>query len=353
MPLITLQIVQHLHLGGIEKLVIDFLKFKTKNHQLFIVALEGSKQASLSHWPELKRYQTSLIFLNKPKKFDIQAIKKLRAIIHQHRIQAIYTHHIGPLLYGTLANLGLGRQHIHIEHDAWHLKKTKNRFITNIALRKKTRLVADACAVATDLSKCLHHPINHIITNGINTEYFRKGDPHQARRVLKLPTQYTLIGCAGRLVKEKGLSNVIQALSELSDHIHLVLAGTGQEKKHLTNLINKLHLTHRIHWLGHCEQMIYFYQALDLYILASHHEGLPLALLEAQACECTIIATNVGAINEVLSPSHGYLIEPNNVPILINTIKHALKQPKPLVLTVEEKKRIDIRHTVHCYEALL
>ena len=353
MTLISLQIVQHLQLGGIEKLVLDILKFKASNHRIFILALEGDKQTTLENWPELIRYQDCLLFLNKPPRFDYDSIKKLRHLIQEHQIQAIYTHHIGPLIYGGLAILGLNCKHIHIEHDAWHLQQTKSRWLTNLALRKKTVLVADAHIVAQQLSHYLHHPINHIITNGIDTKAFITGDKKHARDILNLSNSDILIGCAGRLVKEKGIADVIHALAFLPSKIHLAIAGDGPEKASLQQLTKIRNIEHRVHWLGRHENMPIFYQALDVYLLASHKEGLPLAILEAQATECTIIATKVGAIEEVLLPTQGYLIPANNINVLVNIIKKALTHPKPPPLTTEEKQHIDIRNTVHRYEALL
>jgi glycosyltransferase involved in cell wall biosynthesis len=65
----------------------------------------------------------------------------------------------------------------------------------------------------------------------------------------------------------------------------------------------------KVHFLGRIDDMPRFYQALDVFCLASRHEGLPLSLLEAQASGVRAVAFDVGGVRDALCPTTGYLVE--------------------------------------------
>ncbi len=67
-----------------------------------------------------------------------------------------------------------------------------------------------------------------------------------------------------------------------------------------------------------------FYRAIDIFCMPSRQEGLPLALLEAQACGKTVIATSVGGIPDLLCPQSGQLIEPDQPESLALALKKGL-----------------------------
>lgn len=322
---VTLQVVQHLRPGGIEKLVLNLLQFASPDHDVYIVALEGNKASALAAWPELKPFEARLFFLGKAAGKDLKTVIKLRKLIRQLGASVIHSHHLGPLLYSRLATLGTSLTHIQTEHDSWHLQDSKQCLITRWLLKlSKIKLIADAPRVAAHLEQQLGIKPDQVIINGIDTRYFSPGNQLLARQLLELPTDKTIIGCAGRLVKEKGIDTLIHALTKLPGHCHLAVAGEGPERPHLQEIADRLGLSERIHWLGHCSNMRSFYRAIDLFCMPSRQEGLPLALLEAQACGKSVIATAIGGIPDLLCPHSGQLIKPDNPGELAKSLEQGL-----------------------------
>ena len=227
----TLQVVQHLSPGGIERLVLNLVRFASKDNQVHVVALEGKKDQAIAQWPELAPFEDRLYFLDKPPGRDIRTIFNLRRLIRTLQAKVIHSHHLGPLLYSRAASLGLaGITHIQTEHDSWHLDDPKQRLLTrSLLVGNKIKLVADAPRVADQLNR-QGIKTDHVIINGIDTQHFAPGQTPQARHQLQLPTDSLIIGCAGRLVKEKGIDILLEALATLPEAYQLAVAGDGPER---------------------------------------------------------------------------------------------------------------------------
>ncbi|MGF1739404.1 glycosyltransferase [Photobacterium satsumensis] len=351
----TLQVVQHLSPGGIERLVLNLVRFASPDNQVYVVALEGSKEQAIEQWPELAPLTESLYFLDKPHGRDVKTVFKLRRLIRTLQAKVIHSHHLGPLLYSRAASLGLkGLTHIQTEHDSWHLDDPKQRLLTRSLLAgSNIQLVADAPRVADHL-KTQGIIADHVIINGIDTQYYAPGQATQARHHLQLPTNKLIIGCAGRLVREKGIDTLLEALAVLPEVYQVVIAGQGPERKQLQHLSQQLGLTGRVHWLGRCDNMLSFYHAIDLFCMPSRQEGLPLALLEAQSCGKPVIATEVGGIPDLICPHSGHLIPAEQPTLLAQTLKDKLSMPiHDCQQTTQYIRRLaDVREMAASYESL-
>jgi glycosyltransferase involved in cell wall biosynthesis len=91
--------------------------------------------------------------------------------------------------------------------------------------------------------------------------------------------------------------------------------------------VTALGLDGRVNFLGRVDTMPRFYQALDVFCLASRHEGLPLSLLEAQASGVRAVALDVGGVRDALCPSTGYLIKDGDEAGLTTALDQAISLP--------------------------
>lgn len=348
------QIVQHLRPGGIETMVLDLTRFTDKNEQTFIISLEGTKEAAIKNWPRLKPFANRLFFLDKKPGLSLSLLLELRSLLKKLNVDAVHTHHIGPLLYGGIASRLAGtRLLIHTEHDAWHLSQKRRRILQRFVIKlAKPLLVADAKTVAAAMQRYLKLKDIRIIRNGVDTHRFVPGDAASARGKLGLPLNITLIGCSGRLEPVKGQQDLIKALTFLPENIHLAIAGTGSLEKKLKILAKKLNLEHRVYFLGHLEDMPLFYQSLNIFCLPSLNEGYPLAPLEAQACNIPTIVTDVGGSHETLCPDIGHLVPANNSEQLAIAIQKLMISGKKVTSRNFVKTHGDVREMTKAYFAL-
>lgn len=138
-----------------------------------------------------------------------------------------------------------------------------------------------------------------------------------------------VIGSAGRLDRQKGFDVLAKAAKELIDageDVKFLIAGTGPREKELKELVKKLDIADRFKLLGFVEDMNEFYNSIDVFVLPSLIERMPLVILEAQAHGLFVIATDVGAIPEMIKDSRsGSIVKSGDHKALADAIKNFLK----------------------------
>jgi glycosyltransferase involved in cell wall biosynthesis len=134
-----------------------------------------------------------------------------------------------------------------------------------------------------------------------------------------VPTHSSVvIGCAARLAAAKGIDVLLRAFAAVATRgaVELWIAGEGPERAALERLAGEFGIGARVRFLGHCSpsDMDRFWAAIDVFVLASRWEGLPLALIEAMAHGKAVIATAVDGIPEaIVHGEAGILVPPDAV----------------------------------------
>jgi glycosyltransferase involved in cell wall biosynthesis len=324
-----LQVVQHLRPGGIETMALDLLGRAGPGREVEIASLEGSTSGLIAAWPSLAALPRRIHGLGKRPGLQPLLILRLARLMRRLGTEIVHTHHIGPLIYGGLAGRLAGvRRVVHTEHDAWHLAAPRRRRVEALALRLvRPVLVADAAFVERALARAFPSRPALLIRNGIDTERFAPGDRAAARHCFGLPPDAPTIGCAARLERVKGVDLLLEAFAQLSAPTRLAIAGDGAERENLRDLAIARGLADRVDFLGRIDDMPKFYQALDVFCLASRAEGLPLSLLEAQASGVPAVAFDVGGVTEALCPRTGRLVPAGDIAALGRALAEAVAVP--------------------------
>lgn len=146
-----------------------------------------------------------------------------------------------------------------------------------------------------------------VVQNWINVSLYEKATPKNERiKILFLAW----------VDKNKGIVELIEAVNELKD-IHdfeLIIAGEGEATNLVKSMINKFQLHDYVTMKGWMrgEQKFALLKNSDIFILPSHYEGFPNALLEAMSSGIACISTNVGAVTDILIHNYNGLIIPIN-----------------------------------------
>lgn len=146
-----------------------------------------------------------------------------------------------------------------------------------------------------------------IIPHGVDLDQFRVDGLRRAaaRASWDLPPDAFIFGTARRLVPDKGLDVALTAFAQAAKvlpgrQLHFVIAGDGPERQALENLASTLEIQQSVRFLGFHPRPWEIYPGFDSFILPSRIEALGVVALEAMACGCDLIASDVGGIPELI-----------------------------------------------------
>jgi glycosyltransferase involved in cell wall biosynthesis len=137
--------------------------------------------------------------------------------------------------------------------------------------------------------------------------------PQQELRKQLFEDAKKIIGFAGRFVEEKGILDLLDAASLLSETTHVALIGSGPQQSTIERRIQQLHLEHRVHLLGSVKStaMPKYLNIMDCLVLPSltrpnWKEQFGRILIEAMACEVPVVGSSSGEISNVIGDA-GYI----------------------------------------------
>lgn len=145
-----------------------------------------------------------------------------------------------------------------------------------------------------------------------------------------------VIGCVGRLRKEKGQQWLIAALPEIIKHqpsARLLLVGSGPGRSNLEYLAKSFGVADSIIWIGAVphDEVARYYGVMDVLVVPSEFEGFGLSAVEGMAAGLPVIGSRVDGLREIIRPGYnGFLVEPENISDLSSKILHILSNESSL-----------------------
>ena len=169
-----------------------------------------------------------------------------------------------------------------------------------------------------------------VIPNGIDFEYFHPRDKRTCRKQLCLPEEGRLLVTVAHFGHRKGHHEVVRALAGLPDDVRLAIIGgpaQGGTPETLRAVAKEVGVEDRLILPGHqpYERVPMYFSAADASVLASYREGCPNAVLESLACGTPVVATDVGAVRDILPDPHvGRIVPPLKVGLLREALADVL-----------------------------
>ncbi|MBY0233056.1 MAG: glycosyltransferase [Gemmataceae bacterium] len=198
------------------------------------------------------------------------------------------------------------------------------------------RVVAVSEAQAAKVRRCgVKQEKLFVIPNGIDPERYTDPDPHARTRMERYFKNAVslVIGAAGRFSPEKGFDVLVKAAAMVADQcpeVGFAIFGDGPCRPALQAQIQALGCGGQVVLPGYRNDLDNFIPQLDLFVLASHTEGMPNVVLEACAAGVPVVATAVGGTPEVLGEDCGWLVPPGDPHALTAAIMDAIDCPERL-----------------------
>lgn len=252
-------------------------------------------------------------------RLDFGALSQIHSFVDEFRPNVLHSHNYKSNFFGLAA----------IRHRIpWvvtnHLWKNTTpalrcyAWLDSLLIRRADAIVAVSDEIAQHMKKKgIAADKIRTIDNGVNLGRFSGGESKEAyKKALGFSAGTTLIGTVASLTVEKGHRILIAAFRHVLKNyanLRLILVGDGNERTNIEILVRDLGLTGKVVFAGVRRDIPQVLRALDIFVLPSFKEGLPMALLEAMAARLPVVATHVGAIPTVIRHrQNGLLVEPGD-----------------------------------------
>ena len=277
-------------------------------------------------------------------RFDRRTVACLRTAIRESDADIIHTHGYKADLYGYTASFRLDVARV----STCHLWPSRPRILRlyelldRLILRAFHRVSSPSRVVIAALKRSLIASSKlKFIPNGVSVEAFDR-ESHTERPLIRVSNP--VVGFVGRLVAVKGGDTLLRtAPSILERHpkATFVFVGEGRCRADWENLAAQLGISDHVVFTGVCKDMPAMYSCLDVMVLPSFEEAMPMSLLEAMSARKPVVATPVGAVSElVIDGVNGYFVTPGDVPGLTEAILRVLESPA---------RRQELGNKAHCH----
>lgn len=349
-PFRILHVVASLQ-GGAARHVLDLaLGLRARGHETAIAApaddesaLECIRSEEISYYP---------IPMNRM--FFLPSWFRLRRLMasgwtHIH----LHGHRAGVI--GRMASIGQKRSPIlytlHGYHPPFYPNGFSRAFVNAVERLLARHTDAFICvssstrdlllqAVPTALDRCT------VIENGILSLNFTDQERihlrNEMRNKLGLLENTYVVGAVSRLQWQKGMDRLILAFSDLvhaNPLMRLLIVGDGPERASMETLSRENRVQDKVYFIGQRGDARRIYAAMDLFVLPSHWEGLPLTVLEAWDMYTPVLVTDVPGSSELVSHGETGLVVESSVQGLAQGIRQASRDREEMQACAERGRR--------------
>jgi glycosyltransferase involved in cell wall biosynthesis len=279
-------------------------------------------------------------------RLDFKLVRALRALVAEEAVDVVHSHKYKTTFHALLALRGV--LPVVATYHNWVLTDRALRVYAGIDKRLArwcSACVGVSADVCDELRRFVPSGRVHQVPNGIDLDHWSTA-AHIAPTDFGLPQGAAAIGFVGRLSVEKGVDLLVEALARVAPQsgqaVHLLLAGEGPERAALEAQVQALGLAGRVHFAGNVADTRRVYSAVQLIVLPSLTEGLPMTALEAMACERPLVATAVGEMPTLIEAAKtGWLIERRDASELAKLLDSAMSDGARLrAMGVEARRRV-------------
>ena len=332
----VLHIVKSLGRGGAEMLLQETLKLHNRQdfefHYIYFLPWKDQMVPGLR--------EAGGIVTNMPAKNNIVIMLQARKIIRyirNNKIELVHCHLPWAGFVGRLIHKMTGIPVLYSEHNKQERYHFVTKTINRITFNWQTKVIAVSNDVAASIQQHIHPTIPvQTILNGVNTAHFirDKAAGLALRKELGISPDAVLIGTIAVFRFQKRLKewiDVFKAQEERFPGIRGCVVGDGILNEEIRAYLQQQGMEGKILFPGLKTEVIPWLSAMDIFMMTSEFEGLPIALLEAMSMECAVVSTDAGGIKEVIrNKEDGFLVPVSEWKSLSGPLDYLIQHPNEI-----------------------
>lgn len=263
---------------------------------------------------ELRRLGVPVTVIDERRESALGIFVSLVRYLRSHPVDVVHTHRCKDTVLGAIAARLAGVpgviRTVHGQSEplrGWPWVKYRiYEALDTLTLRCfADKIVAVSGRMAEELGQSGHEPERVVcIHNGVDLRRVQTGRTREdVRRELGVGPDALLIGTVGRLSPVKGQAHLLRAarlILQKEPGARVVIVGEGPLRDGLLSLAKELEIDHACRFVGPRMDVYDLVAAMDVFVLPSLAEGIPMALLEAMALGTPVVATDVGGVPEIV-----------------------------------------------------
>jgi glycosyltransferase involved in cell wall biosynthesis len=327
----VLWLVKGLGPGGAERLLVEHARSAGSGFDYEVAYLLRPKTHLV---PAIEACGVTAHPLDVDDELDPRWVLRLRRLLHTGRYDVVHAHSPLPASAVRVLVRAMPRERrphlVYTEHNRWqsHHRFTRRANRATFALNEATFAVSDDVRASIDGQ---YRDRVEVLTHGIDLDAVRahRADRDAVRAELGIDPGTPLAVTVANLRATKnypGLLAAARIVAERGSPVQFVAAGQGPLAAEVAAEHDRLGLGDGFRLLGYRADATRLIAAADVYVLASHHEGLPVTVMEALALGVPVVAPAVGGLPEaVRTGENGLLVTPGDATALADAIECAVE----------------------------
>ena len=331
----VLALIKGLGPGGAERLLVSGARVRDRDAFDFEVAYLLPWKTELARSLEELGVRTRCLQARHEQ--DLRWMLRLRSLLEAERFDLVHVHspYVAGMTRLVVRTMAPSRRPkvVSTEHNVWSSHTRASR-----ALNTATFPIGDAWLSVSDevrasIPKRLQDRVEVVVQGIVLSDIDQSAEQRETVRAeLGIRPDDVAVATVANFRSQKAYPDLLHAARRLADRgvpARFVVVGQGPLEAEIRELHASLGLGDYVIFLGYRRDAIRILTGCDLFALASHYEGYPIAIMEALAVGLPIVATKVGGVPEgVREGVEGLLVPPKRPDLLADAIESLVRDPQ-------------------------